>query len=106
MNDNSKEEFMAFGKEVNLIEIKQIVEKPKEGIPWYAWGIPVIVVGVILVVIILGFFILKFLKLKKKNTNLQQEMDTLAFSNDIQKNVLMKDMELSKSESDYESTFI
>ena len=106
MNDNSKEEFMAFGKEVNLIEIKQIVEKPKEGIPWYAWGIPVIVVGVILVVIILGFFILKFLKLKKKNTTLQQEMDTLAFSNDIQKNVLMKDMELSKSESDYESTFI
>ena len=60
----------------------------KKDIPWDALGIPVIVVGVILVIIILVYFIIPFLKLNKKNTNLQQEMVTLAFSNDIQKSVI------------------
>jgi len=46
------------------------------------------------------------LRLKKKNDNLQKEMKTLAFSNDIQNNVLIKEQQLTKKESDYETTFI
>ena len=44
--------------------------------------------------------------MRKKNTNLQNEMLSLAFSNEVQKNVLIKDKDLSNIESDYESTFI
>ena len=33
-------------------------------------------------------------------------MKTLVFSNDIQKNVLIKELQISKKESDFETTFI
>ena len=33
-------------------------------------------------------------------------MKSVLFSNDIQKNALFKEKELSKSQSDYETTFI
>ena len=101
LNSNYKEEFLVFTTKVNLTEIKK---ESKKNIPWYAWGIPVIVVGII--IIILGFFIIKFLRLRKSNSNLQQDMVSLAFSNDIQKNVITRERELSKCESDFESTFI
>ena len=101
INDNSKEEYLVFTTKVDLQNIKLDSKK----VPWYAWGIPVIVV-VIILIIILTFFIIKYLKLKKKNTNLKQEIVSLAFSNEVQKNVLTKDMKISKNESDYESTFI
>ena len=105
MFDNSREEYMAFALKVDLTGIKKKgEEKPKED-DWYKWGIPVIVVGTILI-IVLVFFVVKFLKLKNKNKNLQDEMVSLAFSNDIQKNVLIKDRNVSINESDYESTFI
>ena len=52
------------------------------------------------------FFIVKFLRLKKKSDNFQQEMKSLLFSNDIQKNILINEKELSKNDSDYENTFI
>ena len=66
------------------------------------WGIPLIIV----VAAVLVFFIIKLVKLKKKNDSLQLEMKSLAFSNDIQTNVLIKEKNISKNESDYESTFI
>ena len=98
-NDASREEYMAFVLEADLTGIK------KGRFKWLAWGIPVIVVGAILI-IFLVFFIVKFLKLKKNNSNLQEEMVSMAFSNEVQLNVLGKDRELSKSETDFESTFI
>ena len=52
------------------------------------------------------FFIIKFIKLKKRSDSFQQEMKTLLFSNDIQKNILVNEKELSKNDSDYENTFI
>ena len=73
---------------------------------WLKWGIPVIVVGGVIFIIVLVFFVIKFFRLQKTNTNLRQEMVSMAFSNEIQKNVLTKDMQSSKNESDYESTFI
>ena len=59
--------------------------------------------------VILGvaiFFIVKFLRLKKKSDSFKQEMKSLLFSNDIQKNILINEKELSKNDSDYENTFI
>ena len=60
-------------------------------------------------IIILGvalFFIIKFFKLKKKNEEFKQDVKSLLFSKEIQKNVLIKDKQLSKNESDFETTFI
>ena len=98
-NEFSKEEYMAFAIKADLTDIK------KRDLKWLAWAIPVIVVGVVLI-IALVFLIIKFLKLKKNNDNLQQDMVYLAFSNDVQKNVLTREMQMSKNESDFESTFI
>ena len=98
-NEFSKEEYMAFAIKADLTDIK------KRDLKWLAWAIPVIVVGVVLI-IALVFLIIKFLKLKKNNDNLQQDMVSLAFSNDVQKNVLTREMHISKNESDFESTFI
>ena len=100
LNNNYKEEFLAYTTKVDLTEIR-----PEKSKPWLPWGIPVIVVGSILI-IVLVYFVVKFLRLQKTNTNLQNEMVSLAFSNDVQKNVLNKDIELSRNDSDYESTFI
>ena len=68
-------------------------------------AIPVIIFGVVLI-IALAFFIIKFLKLKKNNANLKQDLLSLEFSNDAQKNVLTKELQISKTESDFDSTFI
>ena len=61
--------------------------------------------GVIILVVAL-FFIIKFLRLKKKSDNFEKEVKSLLFSNDIQKNVLINERSLSKNEIDYENTFI
>ena len=52
------------------------------------------------------FFIVKFQRLKKKSDSFKQEMKSLLFSNDIQKNIIINEKELSKNDSDYENTFI
>ena len=76
-------------------------DKPKNWWKWLLGG------GLIFIALLVALIILiKFLKLKKKNSNFQQEMKSLLFSNDIQKNVLIKEQKISKNESDFESTFI
>ena len=94
--DFSKEEYLAFAIKADLT---------KRDLKWLKWAIPVIVVGVCLI-IALVFLIIKFLKLRKNNTNLKDEIVSLAFSNDVQKNVLSKESKISRNESDFESTFI
>ena len=46
------------------------------------------------------------MRLRKANDNLMKEMKSMAFSNEVQKNVLVKKEITSQKESDYESTFI
>ena len=62
-------------------------------------------IGIVAIILII-FFIKKFIKLKKKNDSLKQEMVNIAFQNDIQKNVLFKERNISRNESDLESIFI
>ena len=95
-----QEEFMVYVTQVDLTGIK--LEETNKKNSWLPWGIPLIIA----VAAVLVFFIIKLVKLKKKNDSLQLEMKSLAFSNDIQTNVLIKEKNISKNESDYESTFI
>ena len=93
------EEFLIFNFKVDLNSIK---EEPEKSYLWYILG-PIL--GLIFVGVV-TFFIIKYIRLHKSNINLKEEMKSLAYSNDIQKNVLMKEHKDSQKESDYESTFI
>ena len=97
--NSTHEEFLVFETEVDLTEIK--IEEESEYL-FLAYVIPISII----IAIVIIFFIIKFLRLKKKNANLKQEVISFLFSNDVQKNVLSKEFQLSKKESDYESTFI
>ena len=77
-------------------------KKVKKDIIYIAVFVPL---GVIILVVAL-FFIIKFLRLKKKSDSFEKEVKSLLFSNDIQKNVLINERSLSKNEIDYENTFI
>ena len=90
------EEFLVFKTSLDLSDIE--LEPPKT---WIIY----IFVGIIILALII-IFIIKYNRLRKKNTEIQQEMKSVLFSNDIQKNALFKEKELSKSQSDYETTFI
>jgi len=106
LNNYIRDEFLSFALRINLTEIKEKNNDEGSDKPsWKAWGIPVIVIGSILIIVLI-FIVVKFVRLQNKNTNLQNEMVSLAFSNDVQKNVLIKDRSVSVNESDYESTFI
>ena len=106
LNNYIRDEFLSFALRIDLTEIKEKNNDEGSDKPsWKAWGIPVIVIGSILIIVLI-FIVVKFVRLQNKNTNLQNEMVSLAFSNDVQKNVLIKDRSVSINESDYESTFI
>ena len=64
-----------------------------------------IVIGLI-VAILIAFSVIKYIRLRKKNKNLQEEMKSIAYSNDIKKNVLKKEKNIAQRDEDYESTFI
>ena len=52
------------------------------------------------------FFVIKYIRLRKANINLREDLKSIAYSNEIQKNVLSKEQKTSEKESDYDSTFI
>ena len=93
------EEFLIFTKEIDLTDIKK---EEKKSYLWYILG-PIL--GVI-VLFLIAFFVIKYVRLRKANDNLEVKMKIMAFSNEIQKNVLVKEKITSQKESDYETTFI
>ena len=95
------EELLIFTTELDLTDIK--LEQKKSSKKWIFILLGVIG-GILLIVAI--FFIVRNIRLKNRNVDLQNEIKHMAFSNDIQKNVLVNDNTISKNESDYESTFI
>ena len=89
---------MVYSKKIDLTEI---------GIPDNnIWKWVLISIAIAIFILLVAFFIIKFLRLKNTNDSLQKEIKTLEFSNDIQKNVLIKGKQISKKESDFETTFI
>ena len=95
------EEYLLYKKEAIISKIIPY-EKKFDNKIYIAIFVPIgaIIIGVAL------FFIIKFVKLRKKSDNFEKEMKSLLFSNDIQKNILIEEKQLSKNESDYENTFI
>ena len=91
--------YFVFTTEVDLTDI--ILEE-KKSILWYILG-PIL--GII-VVLNITFFVIKYIRLRKANLNLKEDLKSMAYSNDIQKNVLSKQQKTSEKETDYDSTFI
>ena len=84
LDNHLYEEFLVYMTKINFTGIGESKQDEEDNL-WKWIVIPIVV----LIFIILGvIFIIKLIRLKKKNINLQQEMKTLVFSNDIQKNVL------------------
>ena len=101
-NNIFNEEFLIFTSEIDLTNIAYIKEKDKSYIKY-------IIIGVVTGVIVIGlvvFFVWKYKRLQKSNINLKEDLKSLAYSNDVQKDVLIKENKLAKKDSDYESTFI
>ena len=98
-NNIFNEEFLIFTTEIDLTNIK-----PEEDKDYTLYIVLPIVAFVVLVIV--TFFIVKYIRLKKSNLNLKEDLKSMAYSNNIQKNVLVKEQKYSKKESDYESTFI
>ena len=92
------EEYLLYKTKVILDKLYLEEKKP-------IWLYIVIPIGVVVLIVAL-FFIIKFIRLKKKNDYFQQEVKSLLFSNDIQKNVLINESQISKNETDFESSFI
>ena len=88
---------MVYSTEVDLTDIKKTSKT-------WIYILIGIAGGIVLILVIL--FIIRFVRLHNKNKDLQNEIKSIAFSNDIQKNVLMKETKISRNESDFESTFI
>ena len=99
-NNIYNEEFLIYTTKVDLTDIK--LEEKKDNL-WLILGIILGVIGAL----IIAFFIIKYIRLTKRNVNLQEEMKSMAYSNNIQKNVLIKEKtERAQSDTDYETTFI
>ena len=92
------EEMLIYTTEVDLTNI-ELKKKSK------AWIYILIGIASGIVLILVIFFIIRYVRLHNRNKNLQNEIKSIAFSNDIQKNVLVKDRIISKNESDFENTF-
>ena len=95
------EEFLLYKAKIN-VNVGELIEEGNNNFSIF-WIIGPII-GVIILIAV--FFVIKFFRLKKANNNLQNEIKSLAFSNNIKQNVLINEQKISKKESDYEYTFI
>ena len=98
-NNYFNEEFLAYTTTIDLTNIKKVEEPNYTGL----------IIGVVVSAIILGlvvFFIIKYIRLHKSNKNLQEDLKSMAYSNDIQKNVIKKEEIIQRTYSDYDNTFI
>ena len=96
----TNEEFLVYTTQVDLTNLKESKLSPGQ-----IWGIVGGILGGIVLFLAI-FFIVKYFKLKKNTNNLQKEVKAIEFSNDVQKNILIKEKAISKKQSDYETTFI
>ena len=78
---NFKEELLLYNTTVDLTDITS-------NKTWIYILIGIIVGGIIVILAI--FFIVKYIRLKKTNFNLHNEMKSIEFSNDIQKSIVSK----------------
>ena len=99
------EEFLISTMKIDLTDIKLEEEEKEEEEESYLWYILGPSLGVIILSLII-FLLIKYIRLKKSNDNLQTKVKNIAFTLNIQKNVLLKDKKYSKKDTDFETTFI
>ena len=100
-NKTFDEEFLVFTSEIDLTDI--LYKEDKKGL---IVGVSLGAVGGVIVIVLVVFFIVKYKRLQKSNINLKEDLKSLAYSNDVQKEVLVKENKGAKKDNDYESTFI
>ena len=93
------EEFLIFTEEIDLTDIKLKEESSR------LWIILGPILGFIFL-LLFSFFIIKYIRLNKANVKLKEEMKSMAYSNDIYQNVIVKTKKDSNKEGDYDTTFI
>ena len=91
------EELLIFTTKIDLTDIKE-----KEAFPF--WWIIIGIVGAIILIIVI-LFIIKYKRLQRSKKNLEEEMKSFAYSNNIQRNLINKEKKAQKDE-DYDTTFI
>ena len=92
---------MVYKTKVDLTDIKiQTINNSKTWI-YILLGI---IGGIFLILAI--FFIVRNIRLKNRNADLQNEIKSIEFFNDMQKNILTRNNSITKREHDYETTFI
>ena len=94
------EEFLIFTTKVDLTDIKK---ENKDNS--YIW-ISIVSSIVFILLLFIVFLVAKNYRVHKANLNLQTKIKSMAFSHDIQKNVLIKEKIIAKKDEDYETTFI
>ena len=92
------EQFLIFVTKVDLFDIKL-----KEEFPYW-----LVIIGVVgfFVLLFITFLIIKYKRLQKSKFDLEEEMKSFAFSNDIQKSFLIQDIKKNEKDSDYDTTFL
>ena len=88
---------VVFSTKVDLTDLKS--EKVNE---WIIIGVTL--AGIILILVIV--FIIKYLRLRSKTTDLIQEVNSLEYSNVAQKIAIIKEKTILNKKSDYETLFI
>ena len=99
-NNIFNEEFLIFTTKVDLTDIKK---ENKDNS--YIW-ISIVSSIVFILLLFIVFLVAKNYRVHKANLNLQTKIKSMAFSHDIQKNILIKEQNIAKKEEDYETTFI
>ena len=97
-NNIFNEEFLIFNTKIDLTDIKLDEDFP------YWWVIIGVGGGIILILVV--FFVIKYIRLQKRKKDLEEEMKSFAYSNNIQQNVIKKEKKAFEKDSDYDTTFI
>ena len=97
------EEFLIFTTKIDLTDIK--LEKAEEDDASNTWVVLVSVFGSIFVLLII-FFIIKYIRLRKSTLNLKNEVKHISYSRDVKKKVSMEQQDNTRKDSQYEETFI
>ena len=90
------EEFLVFTSEVDLTDIKG----------FNYWIIVGIVLGTAVIIGAIIFFSVFYCKLNRKKTDLEERLKSMAYSHNVEKNVIIDEQTISQRDQDFETTFI
>ena len=98
------EEFLIFTTEVDLTNLTNVTNiSDNKGFKyWILFGI---IIGFVVFVGFVIFFICYY-KLRKKKTEFEEKLKSMAYSHNVEKNVIIDEQTISQRDLDFETTFI